>query len=351
MKLIDRYVREIGDMLPENRKQDIEKEIRSLIEDRLADRCEELGVDQPTEEMVKDVLAEMGPPEEVAKGYLPDVYLIGPRYFFIFSKVMKIVLVAQAIALTVVFVIQLVMEGASSGLSSDTTVSTFAVTFQEIIQTGLSTIGMFIQASLTAFAVVVLIFAAIEWKQRKDKIDLNLWNPLSLNEPQPEKVSRVGKVFELIFILIGLTVFNLYPEWVSLWMASDGGWIQTPVLTDNFWRFLPLINISWMMSFCLGFYLVLKGSWERWTYWMEIGIKLFEMVIIFFLISSAPLVGVSPDAWAASGFPTEFSSFMQNNIFTIVNISIQVALGIALVASGVEVIKRIFKRTRPVLES
>ena len=161
MKLIDRYVSEVGDILPDDTRKDIEKEIRSLIEDRLMDRCEEEGLTEPTEEMAKDVLAEMGPPEKTAKGYLPEVYLIGPRYFFIFKKVMTIVIMAQAIAMAVLFIVRLVMESASVGLTAAITVPVL-----------LETLAIFVQAFFTAFAVVVLIFSAIEWSQRKEELRL-----------------------------------------------------------------------------------------------------------------------------------------------------------------------------------
>ncbi|MAT45231.1 MAG: hypothetical protein CL609_23125 [Anaerolineaceae bacterium] len=341
MKLIDRYVNEVGDILPDETRKDIENEIRSLIEDRLMDRCEEEGAAEPTEEMVKEILAEMGPPEKTAKGYLPEVYLIGPRYFFIFKKVMTIVAVAQLIAVAVLFIVRLVMESASTGLTAAVTVGVL-----------LETLAILGQGLVTSFAIVVLIFAAIEWSQRKMDVQLKFWTPQTLNEPAPEKISRVGKIFEIIFILLALTVFNIYPEWVGISNQVNGEWRHLPVLTENFWRFLPLLNIAWSASLVLAMYLSVRGIWEPWSKWLDIGIKIFEMVILFFLISSGPLVGVPPQGWNELGWGQEAIAALQNNVFPITNISIQVGLGVALVVSGVEVLRRIFKMTRgvPIIE-
>jgi hypothetical protein len=132
----------------------------------------------------------------------------------------------------------------------------------------------------------------------------------------------------------------------------DGEWRHLPVLTENFWRFLPLINIAWGSSLILAMYLTVRGTWETWSKWLDIGIKIFEMVILFFLISSGPLVGVPPQGWSELNWGQDVITTLQNNVLPITNISILIALGIALVVSGVEVLRRIFKMTRgvPVIE-
>ena len=151
--------------------------------------------------------------------------------------------------------------------------------------------------------------------------------------------------------MLALAVLNIYPEWLGLSHQLNGQWVHVPFLTDNFWRFLPLINIQWALSLVLAFYLVVRGTWQTWSKWADVAIKAFGMVIVFLLISAGPLVGVSPEAWAASGWGQEAMMAMQNNVFPLVNISIQVGLGITLLVQGVEIIKD-FKITRgvPVVE-
>ena len=71
MKLIDRYVREIGRRLPQKSRADIEKEIRSALEDMLEDRSKKEGRDVD-DEMTAAVLKEYGQPDKVAASYLPE---------------------------------------------------------------------------------------------------------------------------------------------------------------------------------------------------------------------------------------------------------------------------------------
>ncbi len=90
MNLIERYVREIGRRLPPKNRSDIEKEIRSALEDMLEDRSkkESRAID---EEMTIQVLKEYGKPEKVAASYQSERYLVGPQLFPTFWMIVKIV--------------------------------------------------------------------------------------------------------------------------------------------------------------------------------------------------------------------------------------------------------------------
>ena len=90
MNLIDAYMQEVGRNLPVKNREDIEKEIRTLVEDMLDDASNAAGR-APDEAMVVDVLKKLGSPEKVAASYAPARYLVGPAYFPIFLLVMKIV--------------------------------------------------------------------------------------------------------------------------------------------------------------------------------------------------------------------------------------------------------------------
>ena len=92
---IDRYVAQVGRSLPQSKRADIEKEIRSLLEDMLDDRSKTEGR-EADEEMTLAVLKEMGEPEKVAAGYLPEKYLIGPRLYPLFTLVLRVVLIVMA---------------------------------------------------------------------------------------------------------------------------------------------------------------------------------------------------------------------------------------------------------------
>ncbi|MGE5326983.1 MAG: HAAS signaling domain-containing protein, partial [Deltaproteobacteria bacterium] len=79
MELIDRYVHEVGEHLPERMREDVEAELRSLLTDAVEARAREAS--RPVDdEIISRVLREFGQPQEVARRYAPEAeYLIGPR--------------------------------------------------------------------------------------------------------------------------------------------------------------------------------------------------------------------------------------------------------------------------------
>src|SRR5690348_9592695 len=108
MKLIDRYVAEVGKHLPLlNGREDIEKELRSTLEDMLEERAEKEGR-AADETMELELLAEYGAPQRVAETYNPHPYLIGPRIFPLFILILKISIFGSVIGMFVVTVIELV---------------------------------------------------------------------------------------------------------------------------------------------------------------------------------------------------------------------------------------------------
>jgi hypothetical protein len=98
MDLIDRYVYAVTKNLPPKQRTDIEKELRTLIDD-MVEECGEPGT---YEGKVKNVLTGLGSPEKLADNYRDSKrYLIGPNYIDQYFMILKIVFAAVLIGVTV----------------------------------------------------------------------------------------------------------------------------------------------------------------------------------------------------------------------------------------------------------
>ena len=87
MELIEKYLYAVGKKLPLKQKEDILKELRSIIMDNLDDMT---GGKDATDEDISKVLLEMGPPTEVAKSYRSGPsWLIGPMYYDLYMLIVK----------------------------------------------------------------------------------------------------------------------------------------------------------------------------------------------------------------------------------------------------------------------
>lgn len=66
MEIIDRYVYAVIQRVPQQQRDEIEKELRGLIEDMREDHSSE---GRTEEEIIEAVLNELGSPYELASGY------------------------------------------------------------------------------------------------------------------------------------------------------------------------------------------------------------------------------------------------------------------------------------------
>ena len=90
MNLIDLYIQEVAKRLPEKNREDIKLELRSTIDDMLPEDYNEKDV--------KSVLEKLGSPVSLANGYLDrPMHLIGPRYFDVYTTLLKMIIPIAAI--------------------------------------------------------------------------------------------------------------------------------------------------------------------------------------------------------------------------------------------------------------
>ena len=225
--IIDRYVYDVAKRLSPSQCADIEKELRSLIDDMLADR---IGQQKPTIEDIETVLIELGRPIELAARYKDEKrYLIGPVYYDIYMLVLKIVLIAV-----------------TGGLALSMVIGTIVTPPQNVWKT----IGMFFasefSALVQAFAWVTFVFVLIERFADKDMVKKEWkWKPSDLppvpNEKATIKISE--PIFGIIFGVIALIIVNVAPEIIAVY-SFGGVHTSIPVFNIDVWRgLLPLIDL------------------------------------------------------------------------------------------------------------
>jgi hypothetical protein len=331
MKLIDRYVTEVSRRLSLVKGHaDIEKELRSTLEDMLEDCAQKAG--RPADEAMEiELLKEYGAPDKVAATYNPHPYLIGPRMFPFFTKILKIVLFAISIAFVVI-----------TGIKIATMSSIAGPKFAKAIGAGLS--GIF-SAALAAFGNIVLIFAILErfapiseFKMDEDKE----WDPASLTkEPEPDDVKPWEPILAIVFIFIALSIFNFNPQLIGVYNFNGEKWTSFPLFTDAFFRLLPLINIGWVAEIILNGMLLRSGRWDTSTRLVSIGIKVFQIVILFLLVTGPAFLAITPESLKASGiFDDEEAA---QTLGVMAQQGIRIALSLGIFGTVVEIIKTIYK--------
>lgn len=233
-ELIKRYIYAVTKHLPENKRQDVSQELESLIEETLAERSQG---GQPTDADTKAVLMELGRPAELALKY--DLHakdaLIGQPHFSVYLRVLKIVLLAVALGLTIASLMQgfLGFEG-------------------NVFEYFMSVLSNIWQGLLGAFAWVTIIFSILYQKDIKLHIDTDDLEDL----PEVPEKSRQIKLSEIIapfiFTILFLVLFVVAPQ-INLpvsWQGSEWISIFNPeVLIQLRWLFIvafaaTILNLS-----------------------------------------------------------------------------------------------------------
>lgn len=324
MNLIDRYVTEVGKHLPRKNRLDIEAELRSTLEDMLEDRSQQTG--RPADEaLAEELLQEYGAPRKVAATYQTHPYLIGPRMFHIYTLVLRIVLFAVTLGLSIATIVSL----ASSNLTSP-----------ELLQTLGEFVASLVGALVAAFGNVTLVFAILERVMPDTVLEgEEKWTPAELTKaPDPSRVKTGDMIASIIFTVAALMIFNLYPQMVGIWNNMNGVWTQIAGLSDTFFRYLPWINLSGALTIALDVWLLQQGIWSALTRWIHIGLQIVGIAIAAAMLSGPSLLTIystSIDAEAGIALTKMFGAM------------VPVVLIIVIVVSVIEIVKDAMRWLRP----
>lgn len=327
MKYINLYLQEIERRLPMRNREDILREIRSTLMDMIEDRNPNPG-QAADEETIKAVLSEFGSPRKVANQYSQHHYLIGPTLFPVYLQVLKIVLIVVAGLNVLGLVISIVSQ---SGVN--------ASMFTAIAEV----IGGLFSSLFTAFGIVTLSFASIErttpdsWKV---KIEQD-WTPDDLLKAETRKTVKITELaFEITFTLAFIVLINFFLDRIGIYYLGDSGWVSAPILNENFLRYIPWITTANVLSIVLDLYLVRQGYWDKMATIGKLFINIFTIAINFAILTGPEIITITQTALRALNFDLTITA---QEITRILNIVVEVLMGLSIFGLVVESIKRIYE--------
>ena len=344
--LFYRYVDSVGHQLPMKRRDDIQEEILSILEDTLEDRAQTESR-EPDEEMVVEILKEFGPPEKLAASYLPQQYLIGPRMFPAFLMSMKILLV--------IVLLQILVAAVASISSNSSGLVDIVTSLMQAMP------GSIVNSTLV---IIILVFAVLErvlpqasdeakmkaWVKAQNLLSRFIsktdvlpaskdWNPRVLKRIKKENLIAPRKLVLDIALLFGLlALFNFFPQWIgALNHNLEWGWTIVPLLSSIFAAvYLPWLNLLWGLNIGLKTVVLMQGAWSQITRWFQIGVKTLGLIILISFLEGPPVIGLNPDYAGFHGLSQDVQSFTKesllpglSDIFRLIVIIILVIHGLA----------------------
>ena len=287
INIIDRYIYAVTKKLPQKQREDIEKELRSLIDDMINERCSK---NTPQDSDIKSILNELGDPSKLAAKYRDDKnYLIGPEHFDTYLLVLKTVIAA------VIF---------GTGLSK--TIDLFVNPPTNVAEGIAELITAIVTGVFQGFTWVTVIFAVNERYTYLKKSDFvkNEWSVSDLPQiPKKEELLKpVDSIFGIIFAVLFIVLFNFAAQFIGVYQFESGKLISViPIFSQQGLNsFLPLITVLYCVSVLKECIKLILG---KWTLALGITITLIDLILMVF----CAFIFTNPTVWN-SNFVNELNA-------------------------------------------
>lgn len=292
MKLTEKYLYAVKNRLPEGQRVDIEREIRSLIEDMIEEKG---GYSLETE---KAVLKELGNPRVLANKYLDrEDYLIGPQFYDKFLFVLKLAVIVSLFGVLVASIVDAVSNGVANPYA-------FAGTL----------LGELLSAVVGAVGAVTLLFVALERQLERqvnkdffDKMNRE-WDPEDLPDiPQDQaEFSKTGIIVGLVFSFIFVMLINYFPHLSDITININGVKVSAPLFNmDVYLTYLPYLNLVLAVQIIVQVYKLIYGYWSWAAAIFNLAANILVVVVIFMLMGSTNLINQDAIALALQNIPAD----------------------------------------------
>jgi hypothetical protein len=272
------------------------------------------------------VLKEYGNPETVAASYLPEQYLIGPQLFPIFWLVTKIVFAVLTTLTVIAMGFALVGSNAAPA---------------EFWGDLFKLLGQYFSGMMAAFGNIVLVFALIQrfgtgW-EFKEKDEDKDWNPRDLPDVEDADQVKIGEhVAEMVFIVLGLILFNFYPQYIGIYGFTDNQRFFAPLLSDAFFSYMPWINLLWGLQFALDVWLVQQRRWQFGSRLILMAVKAGNAVLAYAMLKGPSIVGLTADVLVSE---MHFTADAAQSLAMLIAQVVKWGLIIGIVAGAFDTIK------------
>lgn len=273
MELVKRYVAAVQRELPENKRQEIGRELNANIMDQLDALKEQQG--QLSEDDIEAALKQMGRPRVVAYQFVPPKALVAAEDMPLLKHTLYMVL-------GVLFVLQVI--GATTHWIGSTD--------GNLIRFLLQLAAGFMEDACFAFTAVVLSFAALNGTGHKlGNCQSKDWSPKEL--PKAELGwQHIG--LSDIFSDLATCVFLLIVIWHPLWMNPAEFAALSVNFTDTALLMLQWFSPVILLSIVLSLWQLQQRIWDRRLLLSSVAINTAFMVFLVMLAFGGPLLQPGP---------------------------------------------------------
>ncbi|MCI0552649.1 MAG: hypothetical protein L0287_16990 [Anaerolineae bacterium] len=309
MSLIDRYIAEVGRHLPEKNREDIEAEIRSMLEDMIDENSHQTG--KPVnDELIAAALEQLGDPKLLAHKYAPARrYLIGPDWYEAYIETLKRVL---ATALPVVAILTIFIA-----LAQD------PIDFVDALG---QAFGRVVDVAIGILFWVTAGFVIVEHSDAKpnelERAKTGAWTVAQLPEMPKKRQISVAEALTNIVFITGFTV------WVVLPFVQSQGNESVPFLNPDLWQiWLPVFFVLVVLTLIHEVFKLIVGNWTQALMITNVILCLISITYIVALVTTQEIINPAFLATLSDDVVAELRDSARWARWT-VNISAVITIGI-----------------------
>ncbi len=274
-EISSRYIYAVAKRLPRSQREDIKRELRSLIDDLVTERCRG---NEPTAKEIDEVLIGLGSPDKLAAQYIQHPqYLIGPELFETYRYILLLVLVCVAFGMTIAHTI---------------------LAFLSPQENTLALLGDYIfsmyMAIINAFAFTTAAFVIADYfNKRNNNKTKEIWYPNMLPQlPEAVKdIKRSEPIVSIVFYIAVIILLNVAP-WLLGVIYFNNGTLHI----------VPVFHLEYLKTAVIWFNICIALGILRETAKLLIGRHTIRLSIIVALLNVASLaiivpVLISPQIW------------------------------------------------------
>ena len=274
MDLVTRYIAAVQRELPEEKRDEIGRELNANIRDQLDALAEQQG--DLTEDTIVSVLLEMGSPRDVAQQFVPPQPLISLSYMPLYRYTLYMVL-------GILFVLQIIAS-TSAWLHSQFGL----LLYLKSIASG------FIGDACLAFTAITLTYMLISRDANTAVKATPNWHPRQL----PEVGTGWQHIsMQNIFTDLGTYAFLLVVIWYPLALTPEQLAALPMRITESTWQFLAWSTPVLLAGIVLNIGQLKQRFWSRKMLVANITLNGALLFILLYLAFSGPIFIVKTEVW------------------------------------------------------
>lgn len=279
MDLVTRYIAAVQRELPENKRDEIGRELKANIMDQLDSLTEQQG--KLSEADIAAVLKQMGRPRTVAQQFVPPQPLIRLSYMPLYQYTLFMVL-------GILFLLQVV----------GTTVNWISSSDMGLVRYLLSLASGFLEDAIFGFASITAAF----WLMSRESSGASAkscgtdWHPEQLPKAGPRwQHISLQDIFTDLATYLFLLVVIWYPLWMSAEQLDNSRLALT--LTDRAHLWLQWASPLAVLGLALGLWQLQQRLWSRAMLLSNLALNSVLVVVILALAASGPLLQLDTERW------------------------------------------------------